>query len=173
MPALEIAFVQSGCLGGDGRALKPRTPPPGRSPATSAAPGEGKRWRTVGGREAVTGRSSGSWEESLPHRSKQFGAEASSVSKLRFCKDWFHGLGRKLPRGSREADRRSYIPASNWLGPSSSRQSRLGGRSEAGFDVLPVYRDLRQLQKGKSGVISYVKQGEMRGVAAVVASTLR
>ena len=44
--------------------------------------------------------------------------------------------------------------------------------AEAGFYVIPVYRDLRQLQKCKSGVISYVKQGEKRGVWDGVASTL-
>ena len=52
------------------------------------------------------------------------------------------------------------------------RPSRFGGRSEAGFDVIPVYRDLRQFPKGKSGAVLNVKQAEMTGSGACAASTL-
>ena len=44
--------------------------------------------------------------------------------------------------------------------------------SGAGFDVLPVYRDLRQCPKGKSGVVLNVKQAEKKGSGANPASTL-
>ena len=43
----------------------------------------------------------------------------------------------------------------------------------AGFDVLPVYRDLHQFPKGKSRVVLNVKWAEKTGSWAVSASTLR
>ena len=46
------------------------------------------------------------------------------------------------------------------------------GKQGAGFDVIRVYRDWRQCPKGKSGVVSNVKQAEMTGSGAGSASTL-
>ena len=43
---------------------------------------------------------------------------------------------------------------------------------KGGFDVIPVYRDLRQLQKCKSGASPNVKKAEKMQFGAVVASDL-
>ena len=43
---------------------------------------------------------------------------------------------------------------------------------EAGFDVLPVYRNLGQFPKGKSGTVLNLKPAEMTGSGAGPASTL-
>ena len=74
-------------------------------------------------------------------------------------KGWFHGFEAKAPRGSRYADLGSYIAASYCPASPSSSLRPSGAASEARCDVLPVYRDLRQCPKGKSGAVSNVITG--------------
>ena len=93
------------------------------------------------------------------------------------------GSGESSRKGSRPADGRSQVAATSqqtWRKrslPGLCRSSR--GRLKpsnaapgAGCGVVPVYRDLRQFPKGKSGVVLNVKQAGKKGSGANPASTL-
>ena len=88
-------------------------------------------------------------------------------------KGQFHGFGSIAPMGDpdigpQQPHRSEQFPVAVEC-QSEAMRSGFG----ACFDVLPVYRDLRQLQKGKFRATLNLKQGRIRGVAAGVASTLR
>ena len=92
------------------------------------------------------------------------------------------GSGESSRKGSRPAVGRSQVAATFQLvkasdHPGLCRSSR--GRLKpsnaapgAGCGVVPVYRDLRQLPKGKSGVVLNVEQAGKKGSGANPASTL-
>ena len=69
----------------------------------------------------------------------------------------------------------SYVKASDRPGLCRSSRGRLkpsNAAPGAGCGVVPVYRDLRQFPRGKSGVVLNVKQAGKKGSGANPASTL-
>ena len=69
----------------------------------------------------------------------------------------------------------SYVRASDRPGLCRSSRGRLkpsNAAPGAGCDVIPVYRDLRQFPRGKSGVVLNVKKAGKKGSGANPASTL-
>ena len=69
----------------------------------------------------------------------------------------------------------SYVKASDRPGLCRSSRGRLkpsNAAPGAGCAVIPVYRDLRQFPRGKSGVVLNVKKAGKKGSGANPASTL-
>ena len=85
------------------------------------------------------------------HESKQFGAGPAEWIRWLLVGAGSTDSGPKCPWEGRHEGLGSYMTASSCPARSRSHLRPFGGASGAGFDVLPVYRDLRQLQKYKSG----------------------
>ena len=85
------------------------------------------------------------------HGSKQFGTGVSGMVQVALRKAWFHGGQTEtrwevVMRASAAKSQRAGFPVSS-SDPLRSSEAGSGG----GFDVLPVYKDWRQLQKVNSG----------------------
>ena len=110
------------------------------------------------------------------HRSEQFGDGTSSGSTVKGL------VPARVPK--REVEKRIILATSQPHGSKrssgavrghpgavSGRPGPSGAASEAGFDVLPVYRDLRQFPKGKPGAVLNLNRAKNEGNGAEVAST--
>jgi len=83
--------------------------------------------------------------------------------------DWA-GSGHSSQRGSRRADTRSHIAATSEQATARGRPVPCRDRLRVKIDVIPVYRDLHQFPKGKSGAVLNVKRAETEGSCYVAAS---